>query len=506
MSGLPAERSLSVLLRGLAEVPVDVERPIRALAMDSRRVEEGGLFLACAGTARHGMSHLEDAIHRGAAAVALEPIAGMGAGHVDFIRLRGKEVPVIPVRRLGELAGEIASRFYGRPSERLIVVGVTGTNGKTSVAQYVAQALHRDGPVGVIGTLGAGLLRHQCSTGHTTPDAVTVQGLLADFVAAGARTAVMEVSSHGLHQGRVNGVGFDIAVFTNLTHEHLDYHAGFEDYAEAKWRLFDMPGLKTAVINSDDEVGRRWLSELAPGLKAMSYGLSERPQRPELWARSVRIGATGLALDIVAGSEEVQLTSTLLGRFNASNLLAALGALLGAGLNLQEAAARLGQVSAVPGRMEQFGGTEGRCLVVVDYAHTPDALEQALGALREHAEGKLLCVFGCGGDRDRSKRPAMGKVARQLADIVVLTDDNPRSEDPDQIIREIQRGMDNLETVFVERDRRRAIRYAIEKAGPRDIVLVAGKGHETEQHIGDRRLPFSDRAVVSELLGEGADG
>jgi len=451
------------------------------------------------------MAYLEDAMHRGAAAVALEPKAGMGE-RTDFIRLQGREVPVIPVRRLSELAGEIAARFYGRPSEHLTVIGVTGTNGKTSVTQYVARALAHDGPVGVIGTLGAGLLGQVQETGHTTPDAVTVQQKLAAFLDAGAGAAVMEVSSHGLHQGRVNGVGFNIAVFTNLTHEHLDYHADFDAYAEAKWRLFEMPGLEAAVINHDDETGRRWLSQLPAGVKPIGYGLCDELQHPQLWARNLRIGPGGLVLDIVTGSQEASLRSPLLGRFNASNLLAALGVLLGAGIELPEAVARLERVSAVPGRMEQFGGAEGQPVVVVDYAHTPDALEQALHALREHAEGKLLCVFGCGGDRDRSKRPRMGKVARQLADIVVLTDDNPRSENPDQIIGEIQRGMDNQENVFIERDRRSAIAWAIAKAGPGDIVLVAGKGHETEQQIGDKRLSFSDRDTVSELLGEGAHG
>jgi len=256
--------------------------------------------------------------------------------------------------------------------------------------------------------------------------------------------------------------------------------------------------------NSEDpEEASRLRSELPAGVKPIGYGLSDELRHPQLWARNLRIGPGGLVLDIVAGSQEASLRSPLLGRFNASNLLAALGVLLGAGIELPEAVARLERVSAVAGRMEQFGGGAEQPVVVVDYAHTPDALEQALHALREHAEGKLLCVFGCGGDRDRSKRPRMGKVARQLADIVVLTDDNPRSENPDQIIGEIQQGMDNKQNVFVERDRRSAIRRAIQQAGPEDIVLVAGKGHEDFQEIAGQRMPFSDIDVVKNLLDGG---
>jgi len=497
---------LTELFGDLLEVPPVAERTIQSLSLDSRAIEEGGLFLACAGGARHGLTYIEHAIQRGAAAIAVELVAGMNE-KTDFVRVHGKEVPLIPVPQLGERAGQIAARFYGFPSERLTVVGVTGTNGKTSVAHYVAQALSADRSVGVIGTLGAGLLGELQETGHTTPDPVTLQASLARLVQSGAKAVVMEVSSHGLHQGRVNGVAFDVAVFTNLSHEHLDYHPDFAAYAEAKRRLFDMPGLETAVLNSDDATGRLWLDSLKPGLRPVAYGLTDHPRRPTLWARSVTVDGDGLTLDIVVGEERLALRSSLLGRFNASNLLAALGALIGTGVGAGDAAQRLERVHAVPGRMERFGGGDRRPLVVVDYAHTPDALEQALTAIRDHTRGKLHCVFGCGGDRDRAKRPRMGKVARQLADIVVLTDDNPRTEDPGAIIGEILEGMGNhRENVIVERDRRAAMRRAIEQADPGDTVLIAGKGHETYQQIGDRRLSFSDRTAAAELLEEVAHG
>lgn len=487
---------LSELLQGLTEGPVPVDVPVSGLTLDSRRVQPGDLFLAVGGGRTHGAAFIGDAVARGASAVLVDGDAA------DM----NTAVPLLAVMDLRGKAGLIADRFYGHPSRALRVIGITGTNGKTSVAQFIAQALSADAPCGVIGTLGNGLYGTVHTTGHTTPDAVTLHAELAAQQAAGARAVAMEVSSHGLDQRRVAGVAFDTAVFTNLSHEHLDYHGDMEAYALAKRRLFAMPGLRHAVLNLDDPVGRRWHGELAGQLACTGYSLdAARAGTGVLAARNLRLNADGLAFDVSGPWGEGHLATGLYGRFNAANLLAALGTLLAAGMSFEVALGRLARVRTVPGRMERFA-TPGQPVVVVDYAHTPDALDKVLQALREHCTGALWCVFGCGGDRDRAKRPLMGQLAESLADRVVLTDDNPRSENPWDIIEDIQRGMKEPDAVYVMRERAAAIAHAVRLAAPEDMVLVAGKGHETEQLIAGRVLPFSDRAAVAQLLGVRCDG
>lgn len=493
----PPGRELRSLFAGLADETQLPQLHVTGLSLDSRTLKPGDLFLACAGTAAHGAHYIEQAIANGAVAVALEPAAeieGLVAG--DF------PVPVFRVEGLQQLASEVAGRFYGQPSERLKVVGITGTNGKTSVSQFIAQAISRDATCGVIGTLGSGLHGRLESTGHTTPDAVSLQRQLAQMLEAGATHVAMEVSSHALDQGRVNGVRFAVAVYTNLTHEHLDYHRDMAGYAEAKRRLLQMPGLRQAVINIDDAVGRSWLKNMPEGLELVRYGLESADG--ELFADQLQLDADGLSMRVVAGSAEAQLKTGLLGRFNAANLLAALGALMALGYDFGEAVGRLAEVNTVAGRMEAFGGGE-RPLVVVDYAHTPDALENVLHALREHTAHQLWCIFGCGGERDRKKRPLMGRIAEALADHVVITDDNPRGEDPFSIIEDILGGIQNPDAVYICRDRRMAIADAIGMARDGDVILVAGKGHETEQQIGDEKIPFSDRQEVAALMGGEAE-
>jgi UDP-N-acetylmuramoyl-L-alanyl-D-glutamate--2,6-diaminopimelate ligase len=490
-------RSLRQLFPELAFTPAQ-EHLLSGMTLDSRAVKPGDLFLAVAGVKGHGVAFVEDAILHGAAAVAVETD---GLARVEAVQLPGRSVPVAAVPDLGRRAGELASRFFGEPSAQLRVVGVTGTNGKTSITQFIARAMGEEAPAGIIGTLGSGLVGTLKTTGHTTPDAVNVHATLAEFLAAGARSVAMEVSSHGLHQGRVNGVRFEVGVFTNLTHEHLDYHGTLEAYAEAKRRLFDFPGMRVGVINADDPVGRRWLSELPPTVEPMGYGL-DPAQEPHLQGHQLDLTPEGLAFAVHAAQGEARIQSPLLGRFNASNLLAALGALLALGMPLEVAAARLSRLRAVPGRMERFGGGRGRPTALVDYAHTPDALEQVLHAARAHTRGRLWCVFGCGGNRDRSKRPVMGGVAERLADRIVITNDNPRHEDPDLIIQEIQRGMKQPMSAQVIPDRAEAIAFALNEAAEGDVVVVAGKGHETEQQIGDRRSHFSDREQVAAFFGE----
>ena len=476
---------------------------VSGLAMDSRAARPGGLFLACRGTQRHGMAFAEAAFHAGAIAMAAEPDAEWPLPRLAATAAR-LGLPIVPVTALAAQASAIAGRFYGEPSRSLRVVGVTGTNGKTSVSQFLARALAPEGPCAIVGTLGSGLPDALRAGTHTTPDAVSVQAVLADFAAAGARAVAMEVSSHALHQHRVAAVRFDTAVFTNLTRDHLDYHGTMEAYAEAKARLFRHSGLAQAVINTDDPLGLALYAETRARVPVVAYGLGGAPAHADRFVVAERVVAdvAGLRLHLRSSWGDGELASPLLGRFNAANLLAVLGVLLTGGVALDDALARLAKLPTVSGRMERLGGGT-RPLAVVDYAHTPDALAQALAALREHCAGTLWCVFGCGGDRDRGKRPLMGEVAENLADRVVVTDDNPRSEDGAAIIADILAGMSEPSRVLVERDRDRAIARAVQAARPGDVILVAGKGHEDTQQVGERRFPFSDRLVVQRALAQG---
>jgi len=495
--------TLHTLFDGLVDTTHLPEIRVSGMALDSRRIAKGELFLACAGTAQHGVHFIEQAIARGAAAVAVEP-----ALESEGLDLDACSVPAFWIDRLHLLASEVAGRFYGNPSHEMALVGITGTNGKTSVSHFIAQAIAEQIPCGVVGTLGSGLYGELSETGHTTPDAVSLQAQLAQMHDAGARHVAMEVSSHALDQGRVNGLRFEVAVYTNLSHEHLDYHGDMETYAAAKRRLLEMPGLKKAVINADDETGRNWLAALPEGVEAISYGLENgegEGLRPTLFADALQLDATGLSMRISSPWGDGHLQTGLLGRFNASNLLAALGALLALGFGFDDAIARLGRVRTVPGRMERFA-VQGRPLVVVDYAHTPDALAHVLGALREHTRRRLWCLFGCGGERDREKRPKMGQIAEALADSVVITDDNPRRENPYNIIEDIFCGIENPDAIYVNRDRAQAIAHAIGLSRVGDVILVAGKGHEREQQIGDQRIPYSDREEVASLLGLEVNG
>jgi UDP-N-acetylmuramoyl-L-alanyl-D-glutamate--2,6-diaminopimelate ligase len=484
---------LSDLLQGLAEVAPGMDRSLTGISADSRSVGPGDLFLARPGARVDARVYIDDALARGAAAVVYED-----ARHTLGLRAGA---PCVGLPDLTQHLGPIASRFYGEPSRHMWVAGVTGTNGKTTVTHLIAGAL--DPPVGLLGTLGYGVSGRLRPGAHTTPDAVSLQRLLSELFAGGVRRTVMEVSSHALHQGRVAGVHFDLAVLTNLSRDHLDYHGDMAAYGEAKSRLFRYPGLGAAVINGDDELGLALLADPAPGVDTLVYSLDSTRTDAHLVARCVEASAAGLRLLLRTPRGDGELRSPLLGRFNAANLLAALGALLTLDLPLADALTRLGRVPAVPGRMERFGGEDGRPLVVVDYAHTTDALTQVLETLRAHCGARLWCVFGCGGDRDRGKRPEMGAAAERLADRLVLTDDNPRGEDGDAIVAQILAGLAHPRLAQVERDRPRAIGLALAAAGPGDVVLVAGKGHEDYQEVAGVRHPYSDRdTVLACLQGE----
>ena len=468
--------------------------PGAQLHADSRTLAAGDVFFAYAVDGADSRAHIASAFERGAAAVLFQP-EGF-AGTVDPARTHA-------VPQLDRLAGEIASRWYGAPSESMRMIGVTGTNGKTSCSQWIAAALTALGePCAVIGTLGTGMWGHLAHTGFTTPDAPQMQRSLAQLAAAGARAVSMEVSSHALHQGRVNGTAFDIALFTNLTQDHLDYHRTFEAYEAAKAKLFDWPTLKAAVINRDDAAGRRLIARTQPRMPTIVYGIGAASDAPSahaaLVATNVRATATGTAFHLASdwGAAEVEVGT--LGEFNVSNLLGVLGALLAADVPLGDALAQLAKLEPVNGRMQRLGGriANDEPLVVVDYAHTPDALEKTLAALRPMAQargGQLVCMFGCGGDRDATKRPLMGAIAERLADAVVVTSDNPRSEDPASIIDQIVAGMTQPDRARRIEDRANAILQAVRGAAREDVVLLAGKGHEATQEIMGKKRVFSDQ-------------
>lgn len=461
----------------------------RGVCIDSRRVQPGDLFLAWPGAALDGRRFIADAVAKGAAAVCFE---AAGA------EVPALSVPSLAVPNLASLAGNLADAVYGQPSEKLWLCGITGTNGKTSVSQWIAQALSGAGrSCAVIGTLGNGFVDQLEASPNTTPDAVTLHRDLARFAAAGAQACAMEVSSIGLHQGRVNGARFRCAVFTNLSRDHLDYHVDMEAYGEAKRLLFERQGLEAAVINLDDPYGRDLARRLQGRVLTLGYTLGDEAGADRvLRADNLTMTATGQRFSV----EGQVVNAALLGRFNTSNLLAVMGALLAAGLSPAEAAAALARLRPPPGRMQCLGG-EKTPLVVVDYAHTPDALDNALSTLRETAlarGGRLLCLFGCGGDRDPGKRPLMGAVAERLADAVMLTSDNPRSESPEAILSAVRAGMGGEPQIEI--DRGRAIARVIAEAAPEDVVLLAGKGHEPYQEIAGQRLPFSDLEQAAQAL------
>ncbi len=506
-------RSIRFSLPRLLDGFTDTERlpaiEVGGLVHDSREVRRGDLFLALKGQHVHGMSHAEQAIRQGCAAIVFEP----GGGGETLARdVAG--TPCIGVESLARKLGFIADRFFGEPSRHFpAVLGITGTNGKTSCSHFLAQALSRRWPGAVLGTLGWGSPGALQATAHTTPDAIEVHRILLDLHKQGFKSIAMEASSHGLEQGRLNGVRIKGALYTNFTRDHLDYHETMGAYLEAKLRLLDWPGLEFVAFNADDSSAGAILSRKPAGVRAIGFTKAmsgERSVASEnstnqasdtghslLRVSDIRHGAEGVSFLAHYEGQSAGIHAPVFGDCNVENLAATLSVLLALGHDLAEAADALAHTRAVPGRMESFTGQGRR--VVVDYAHTPDALSSVLGSLRGHCPGRLWVVFGCGGDRDRGKRPQMGAIAEALADQVVLTDDNPRSENGDEILREILSGCRRDDIVRI-RNRRDAIAFALERAGAGDLVLVAGKGHESTQEIQGRKYPFSDRQVIREIL------
>ncbi|KPJ67321.1 MAG: UDP-N-acetylmuramoylalanyl-D-glutamate--2,6-diaminopimelate ligase [Coxiella sp. DG_40] len=485
---------LSNLLKELVKIDSEFDREIIGLTTDSRSVRPGFLFAAFPGINKDARDYIANALANGASAIVCEA--------QDFNSKPSESTPIIALSNLRKEIGNIAATFYGHPACKMTIIGFTGTNGKTSCSQFLAKALQLSHiKCGVIGTLGSGFPDELNQSVHTTPDSVSIQQQLFMLQQQGAKVISMEVSSHGLEQERVNGIDFDVAVFTNLTRDHLDYHKNMEHYAAAKRRFFMRSELKHAVVNIDDNFGRLLLNELSSKLNVIAYGISgvKKVNVPMVKAEDIKLNQEGFAAKVVTPWGEGELKSRLLGRFNISNLLAVLSVLNIMEVPLSDALASIAELDTVPGRMQTFGGGD-KPMVVVDFAHTPDALQQALVALREYCSGALWCVFGCGGDRDRGKRPQMAIIAEQFSDRVIITNDNPRCESPKQIVSDIIKGLSHPQAVEIEYDRRVAIADAINSAKVDDVILIAGKGHEPYQIIGEQRIPYSDIEEVKKLM------
>lgn len=484
---------LSTLLEpSLNQALVDMGCPdieITGIVQDSRQVREGNLYLALFGRHHDARDYVPAAISSGAAAVIVQAGGDWETHYRD-----SSGIPVLVVDDLRTKIGVMASRYYGCPSEKMSVIGITGTNGKTSCTQFVAQILSGLGKqCGVVGTMGAGIYPALADTGYTTPDAIALQACLSELSGAGAGYVAMEVSSQGLHQYRTAGTKTDIAVFTNLTRDHIDYHGSMEAYAACKRRLFEQTELKTGIVNADDQYAVMMLDALPRTANSLTYSMAS--QRADIYASSLSFDTSGYQATVVTPWGETELKGKLLGAFNFSNVLTSLATVMSLGekFSLAEVATQIESLLPVTGRMELVGTCDG-VAAVVDYAHTPAGLECALQAVRQHARGQVWCVFGCGGDRDNGKRPMMAEVAERYATQIVVTDDNPRMEDPDQIITQIMRGFSSDKSVVVQRDRSLAIDHAIQQAKSGDVVLIAGKGHETYQDVAGKRSVFSDAA------------
>ncbi len=479
-------KSLQSLLE-LVGVSTTADIEVADLCLDSRTVTPGSLFLAYPGVANDGRDFIRAAIENGAVAIVYESL-----GYED---LTGLAIPAFGVVGLQRKVGILASAFFDHPSDALQVFGVTGTNGKTTCAYLLAQAFERLGMRSAfIGTIGIGPVSAIESATHTTPDPISLQRCLAQMVAQGITQVCMEVSSHALHQSRVAGLEFYCVLFTNLTQDHLDYHSSMEDYGAAKAKLFTDYASALAVVNADDAFGQSLL-ERSVAEFVVSYG----ERAGDVTLEDLTLTTRGIEFSVVGDGVDFAVVSPLVGQVNVPNLLLVCATLLALSTPIEEIQAVLSQLRAAPGRMELFTGP-GLPHLVVDYAHTPDALTKALASVSRHCEGDLWCVFGCGGDRDQAKRPLMGQAAEAAADHIIITNDNPRSEAPQAIADDILAGLTNADAVTVELDRAAAIEHAVLQAKPNDWILIAGKGHETTQTIGKQLLDFSDRQFAADLI------
>lgn len=478
--------------------PIDIV--IEGMVLDSREVKEGDLFIALIGHQQDGRQFIHNAIQRGAAAVLAQTLEVQQHLSVEW----HGSVAIISYYQLDQHVSALSAKFYGNPSHTLKVIGVTGTNGKTTIAQLIAQWCQRLGYASaVMGTIGNGLYGQLQEAQNTTGSALAVQQCLASFRQQSAVMAAMEVSSHGLSQYRVEAVQFSAAVFTNLSRDHLDYHQTMAAYAQAKFRLFSELSSRQKIINIDDPIGYQWAEQLNDVIVVSTHSHYQFPQHRYVYATQIAFNSKGCEIHFASSWGNGCLLSPLLGEFNVNNLLLVVATMLSQGFDIQQLCQSVSQLTGVAGRMEVFSvpqSVQSKATVIVDYAHTPDALEKALLAAKHHCQQQLWCVFGCGGDRDKGKRPLMGAIAEKYADKVIITDDNPRTENSTQILNDILQGISHPEQINVIADRKQAITYAIEQANAADIILVAGKGHEDYQIIGNVKHHFSDREIVQQLL------
>lgn len=487
----------------LAEVSTKDPIPaldIQNISSNSRQITAGSVFVALPGINSNGIDYAIDAVKAGAVVVLYDAGDEYSQQRVPLLR-KQVDTQWIGVDQLVQANGFIVSRFFGNPGQAMTIVGVTGTDGKTSVTHLVTQALSKIGKsCASIGTLGYGIGNELTPDAFTTPDAVSLQSRLFQFQQQRCEYVVMEVSSHALQQYRVNGCDFDIAVLTNLGRDHLDYHGDLDSYAAAKSRLFHDFDLSSRVINLDDELGQRLSVDLAAN-PMIRYSIATQDQpRIEVELLAAEITASGQNIRARTPLGEVTAVTALIGHFNVPNTLACIATLVALGLDHNQLELAVKDLQPIPGRMEKFSGSAAMAAVVVDFAHTEQALRACLAASREHTNGQLWCVFGCGGDRDPGKRGGMGRAVEELADHAIVTDDNPRNESPEKIVAEILLGMQEPQKANVVHSRKAAIEYALAQAAPDDLVVISGKGHEQEQIIGSERRPFSDRHVVSQIL------
>ncbi|QHG92409.1 UDP-N-acetylmuramoyl-L-alanyl-D-glutamate--2,6-diaminopimelate ligase [Coxiella endosymbiont of Amblyomma sculptum] len=497
MSGI----SLNLLLRGFSDKPLLPDVLIREIQIDSRQIQKGDLFIAYPGIYTDGRSYIKEALDKQASAVFYD-------AHDYKPPIEGSSVPLIPILGLRSRIFEISDRFYGNPTKSMKIIGITGTNGKTSCTHFVAQLLRSQNiPCGILGTLGYGFVNDLIKTGCTTPNSLQLQKIFSYLRRRGARVVVMEVSSHALDQHRVGNVNFNIAVLTQFSRDHLDYHGSIENYARAKESLFQQIGLNYGVINYDDEFGRYLIEKYYKKITIIGFSMREDTKDSRISlvvATDIKISTQGgFSVNVQTPWGNGVFTSSLYGRFNIVNALVVLGILGLFGIPLKEILLELSKLKNISGRMQVVECV--KCIegpkIVVDYAHTPDALRSVLVSLREYCcGGRLICVFGCGGDRDRGKRSKMGSIAERYADQIIITNDNPRSELPLNIIQDIQSGLKSPKEAIVEIERAAAIRYAIQKAAVNDIVLIAGKGHETTQIVNGKIFPFNDIQEIRKIL------
>lgn len=497
-SSISCSWQLSALLKDWVDVDRDDDVVVTGVSQHSGDTTRGDLFLATAGEYGHGLQHCTDAISNGAAAIAWEPIAEKKYTPSNY------PVPAIEFKQLSQYVGDITSRCYGDIGAQIKTIAITGTDGKSSVAHLTAQALEKlSEPCGLIGTLGYGRLSKLAEATHTTPPVTRLAKEFANIAQAGCEYVALEASSHGIAQDRLQKLNIHTAVLTNITRDHLDYHHSIEDYIQAKAKLFFLLQPAHVVLNYDDAVGRKWIEQLRNSTKILTYSFAD--PAADIYTVNVEYSDSGVRMEICIHEKMYALTVPLMGKFNVMNILTVIAVLLGLEKQAEDIVAAIQEVRAVPGRMQIIKKASGPT-VIVDYAHTPAALVAAITAVRQHVAGNLICVFGCGGNRDAGKRAEMGAVASGNADYTVITSDNPRAEDPDQIIGQIVEGCSTTAKIKIISDRKDAIAYALEYAGDQDAVLIAGKGHEKYQLLGKNKIAFDDVDVATKILNQATYG